>query len=53
MLQEYSKKYGFQVEVMEKKRHEGREISSTYIKELLAEGNKELANKLLGYEYQK
>lgn len=53
LLQEYSKKYGFQVEVMEKKRHEGREISSTYIKELLAEGNKELANKLLGYEYQK
>ena len=53
LLQEYSKKYGFQVEVMEKKRHEGREISSTYIKELLAEGNRELANKLLGYEYQK
>ena len=53
MLQEYSKKYGFQVEVMEKKRHEGRDISSTYIKELLAEGKKELANKLLGYEYQK
>lgn len=53
LLQEYSKKYGFHVEVMEKKRHEGREISSTYIKELLAEGNKELANKLLGYDYQK
>ena len=53
MLQEYGEKYGFQVDVMEKKRHEGREISSTYIKELLAEGKKELANELLGYEYQK
>ena len=53
MLQEYSAKYGFQVDVLVKKRHEGREISSTYIKELLAEGKKELANELLGYEYQK
>ncbi len=53
MLQEYSKKYDFQVDVIEKKRHEGREISSTYIKELLTEGKKELADKLLGYEYEK
>ena len=53
MLQEYSEKYGFQVDVMEKKRHEGREISSTYIKELLADGKKELADELLGYEYKK
>ena len=53
MLQAYSEKYGFQVDVMEKKRHEGREISSTYIKELLAEGKKELAEELLGYEYKK
>ena len=53
MLQEYSEKYGFQVDVIEKKRYEGREISSTYIKELLAEGKIKLANKLLGYEYKK
>lgn len=53
MLQAYSEKYGFQVDVMEKKRHEGREISSTYIKELLAEGKKELADELLGYRYEK
>ena len=53
MLEEYSERYGFQVDVMEKKRHEGREISSTYIKELLGEGKKELANQLLGYEYEK
>ena len=53
MLQAYSKNYGFYVDVFEKKRHEGREISSTYIKELLAEGKKELADELLGYEYTK
>lgn len=52
MLQAYSKMYGFQVDVVEKKRYEGREISSTYIKELLAAGKKELADELLGYEYQ-
>lgn len=53
MLHEYSEKHNFQVEVMEKKRYEGREISSTYIKELLNEGKKELAEELLGYEYKK
>ena len=52
MLQEFGKKYDFHVEVIEKKCYEGREISSTYIKELLAEGNKELADRLLGYEYR-
>lgn len=52
MLQKYGEKYGFQVDVMEKKRHEGREISSTYIKELLVEGKKELADELLGYSYK-
>ncbi len=52
MLLEYSKKFGFQVDVMQKKRYEGREISSTYIKELLTEGKKELADELLGYPYK-
>lgn len=51
MLQEFSGTYSFQVEVMQKKCHGGREISSTYIKELLAEGKKALADELLGYEY--
>jgi riboflavin kinase/FMN adenylyltransferase len=49
MLQEYSEKYGFKVEVFEKKKYEGREISSTYIKEELSKGNVELVNRLLGY----
>jgi len=53
MLQKYSEKFGYQVDVIEKKRYEGREISSTYIKEELKKGNSELANYLLGYKYEK
>ena len=53
MLAKYSEMYNYQVEVVEKRRHGGREISSTYIKELLLDGKKELANELLGYEYKK
>ena len=50
MLQKYSEQYGYQVEVFEKIRYEGREISSTYIKEELQKGNIELVNQLLGHE---
>lgn len=53
MLQEYSEKYGYKVDVIDKISHEGREISSTYIKEELKKGNKEKVNFLLGYEYIK
>lgn len=53
LLQKYSETYGFRVEVIEKIRYGEREISSTYIKELLAEGKKDLADELLGYSYQK
>ena len=52
-LKQYESEYGFTVEVMDKLCHDGREISSTYIKEVLAEGNEELANRLLGYLYKK
>lgn len=50
MLQRFSEEYGYQVEVFEKKCYEGREISSTYIKEELQKGNMELVNHLLGHE---
>ena len=50
MLQKYSGKYGYHVEVIEKKCYEGREISSTYIKEEVKKGNIELVNQLLGHE---
>lgn len=53
MLHKFSEKYGYKVEVIEKKKHEGREISSTYIKEELNKGNVELVNRLLGYKFLK
>ncbi len=52
MLKDFSQRYGYQLEVIEKKQYQGREISSTYIKEELQKGNIELVNTLLGYQYQ-
>lgn len=51
MLLEYEQKYGYEAIVLEKERYRDRVISSTYIKELMREGNIELARKLLGYAY--
>ena len=51
MLKEYAGVYGYEAIVLEKERYQGRIISSTYIKELMAEGNIQLADKLLGYPY--
>ena len=53
MLQDFGREYEFTVEVIPKKRFGEREISSTYIKELLASGQNALANELLGYDYTK
>lgn len=51
LLDKLSKKYGFQLVALTKEQYEGRDISSTYIRELLSEGKMELAGKLLGYPY--
>lgn len=51
MLKDYSEKYDFQVEAIEKKQYHGRIISSTYIKEELKKGNVTTAEELLGYQY--
>ncbi|MDD7023919.1 MAG: bifunctional riboflavin kinase/FAD synthetase [Oscillospiraceae bacterium] len=51
LLQTLADKYGYQVEVVEKVQYEGRDISSTYVREEIAKGNMELANFLLGYTY--
>lgn len=51
MLQQYSGEYGYEVEVIEKKCYEDREISSTYIKEEVKKGNMKLVIQLLGYPY--
>lgn len=48
MLQKYAKTYGYEVEGVQKKCKNGREISSTYIKEELCRGNMELVRELLG-----
>ena len=39
---------GFEVEIIDKVCKDGREISSTYVREAVAEGNMELAEELLG-----
>lgn len=51
MLAEYAKKYDYELIVFEKERYEGIIISSTQVKEALAEGDMELVRKLLGYPY--
>lgn len=51
MLQKYAGQYGYRVEVIEKKKYHEREISSTYVRELLRDGNVKLAARLLGYTY--
>lgn len=51
LLQSLQETYGYQVIVMEKERHGDKVISSTYIKEVLAKGDIELTNTLLGYSY--
>ena len=51
MLEKYAAKYGYTVDVVEKAYYKDREISSTYIRELLLDGNVPLANELLGYPY--
>lgn len=50
-LERMGKRYGFQVEVVEKEKSHSRDISSTYVREALHEGNIPLANELLGYRY--
>lgn len=51
MLEKYAEEYGYQLVVIEKERYEDRIISSTYIKEVLQQGDMELAGTLLGYAY--
>lgn len=53
LLQKYSSVYGYKLEVVSKLVYQGREISSTFIKEELNKGNLEMVNRLLGYSYNK
>ena len=51
LLQKLGVQYGFQVEILEKEEEDGREISSTWVRETLREGRIEKVNHLLGYPY--
>lgn len=51
LLKEMGPRYGFEVEILSKEEEEDREISSTWIRETLQEGNIEKVNHLLGYPY--
>lgn len=52
LLKELAPKYGYQFFVVDKARdEENKIISSTYVREMLAEGNIRKANRLLGYAY--
>lgn len=51
LLDRLSRKYGFKLLVLAKEQYEGRDISSTFVREVLKEGRMELATELLGYPY--
>lgn len=51
MLKLFGKAYDFEVVLMEKEMEQGREISSSWIREELRKGNISLVNRLLGYGY--
>ena len=52
MLEEYSGKYGYELVVVEKERYYDQVISSTYIRDVLKNGNLALTNYLLGYPFE-
>lgn len=51
-LEQYAKEYGYEPVVIEKERYNGNIISSTYIRDVLKEGNVQLTNYLLGYPFE-
>lgn len=50
-LQEYEDVYGYKTIVLDKLKDSNRDISSTYVREKIADGNIRKANELLGYHY--
>ena len=51
MLKEMGRTLGFETEIIEKAKKNGREISSTWAREELEKGNMEAVSDLLGYDY--
>ena len=52
MLERYAPRYGYTVDVVEKERYGDMIISSTYIRDALAQGDVRLAEQLLRYPYE-
>lgn len=50
-LQEYEEEFGYKTIVIDKLKDSNRDISSTYVREKIADGNIKKANELLGYRY--
>lgn len=50
-LEEWKKRYGYELIVIHKEQDDNRDISSTYVREELDAGNMEKANELLGEPY--
>ncbi|MBO5055213.1 MAG: bifunctional riboflavin kinase/FAD synthetase [Lachnospiraceae bacterium] len=51
LLQEFAAKFNYQVQIIDKITCDGREISSSYVREEVEKGNMEKAAKLLGRNY--
>lgn len=52
LLESLQEQYGYQAAIIDKIKENGREISSTYIREAIEQGDMELAGKLLGAPYR-
>ena len=50
-LKQYEEEYGYKTIVLDKLKDSNRDISSTYVREKIADGNIRKANELLGYNY--
>ena len=50
-LQQYETEFGYKTIVLDKLKDSNRDISSTYVREKIADGNIKKANQLLGYRY--
>ena len=51
LLEQKSAEYGYQVIIIDKVQYQGREISSTYVRDAVKQGEMELVTKLLGQPY--
>lgn len=51
LLKELGPRYGFETIIVDKRQYEGRDISSTFIREEIQNAHMEKANLLLGYEF--